>query len=209
MNGEIHDEKDYAELNRLGTKLGIPVPMMMLGISVENSDGTIVQHYNGRSRTWVRNFWNYLIGVVGGVTGTGATFGAGSLGISVGNNYCPSIDFRQSNQIPYLKGEGDTKGIIVGTGTGAESFETQDITTKIASGSSTGQLSYSSHTGPITVYDAATKKWTVTTVRQFTNSSGASISIKETSCIKKKSSPSEMAACDVWRPMPASASRPS
>jgi hypothetical protein len=181
--GTIKPESDYEEMARLGAQLGIPVPQMHLGVQVEQADGTVTQHYNGRSRTWVRNFWNYMMASMGGVASTGTTFAAGSLGLKLADNTIANTNYSNGNagySLMFLDGtQGANAGIIVGTGTDAESFDHVKLVAQILNGQANNQLAYSGHT-PIATYNAATKTWTVATVRQFTNNTTAQILVAET-----------------------------
>jgi hypothetical protein len=185
--GTIKPESDYEEMMRLGAILGLPVPQMHLGVQIQQPDGTITQHYNGRSRTWVRNFWNNLFGSMSGVQATGTTFAAGSLGLkrtTAANNTVPSLDLSNNvyNSFGLKSNSGAYIGIVVGTGTTAESFEHYNLIAPITSGTNAGQLVIGSQT-TIATYNSVTKTWTSTIVKQFTNSSISDNVVAETGLI--------------------------
>src|ERR1035437_4904244 len=77
--GTIKPEADYLELERLGAKLGIPVPMMHIKVEARNPDGSLGSKYEGRSRTFNRIFWNRLFNFASCFTSADVTFGAGLL----------------------------------------------------------------------------------------------------------------------------------
>jgi hypothetical protein len=77
--GTRKPERDYLELERLGKKLGIPVPMMHVELDSRDAAGRLVGSYKDRSRTYNRNFWNYIYGLCTMAPAGTATFAAGFL----------------------------------------------------------------------------------------------------------------------------------
>jgi len=88
----------------------------------------------------------------------------------------------QTNTVPGLTlaaGAGDTSyGIVVGSGTNANTTSTYALQTPIANGTSAGQLQYGS-TG-VSAPDILGNTVTVTINRALTNSSGGTVTISET-----------------------------
>jgi hypothetical protein len=183
--GTEKPEALYEELDQLGRELGIPVPQVHLGLVVTDADGNVLDEYSGRSRTWNRNFWNHYFVQVSGAPSTTSmgAFGAGSLkvrdtsGTSLNStNYCNSAaPFNYNWSISATS----TQGIVVGSGTTAESFEHNTLATLITHGTGAGQLTYTSQTNPVAVYDSGTKTWATTHRRSFSNGSGGAISVNE------------------------------
>lgn len=187
--GTVKPEEDYLELERLGKVLGIPVPMMFIKVEAINPDGSPGEIYEDRSRTFNRNFWNMLFSRCSDPVTSSGTFGAGVLsikdtggttrtiagalsGVGTASNLC---DFNSMGAL------GDaTLGIVVGTGTTAESFEHNALVTRVAHGSSAGTLSYTASANPTPSYNAGTKVWTAAQSRIFNNNSGGTIVIAET-----------------------------
>jgi len=196
MNGELHNESDYEDISRLGAKLGIPVPMMHLGVEVKNPDGTIVQHYNGRSHTWVRNFWNYMIASMAGVS-TGTAYGVGTLGLKQTNGDVGNFNFYDGNAYPYLfnlqGNQNQTCGIVVGRGTTAESFEHSAMESIIPAGSNSTSLIFTQNHTIIPTY--SNNKWTVTIVRQFNGNATAPITVTETGIIYRNANDYKLLVC--------------
>jgi hypothetical protein len=188
--GTIHPEEDYLEIERLGVKLGIPVPMLHIKVEAINPDGSPGQVYKDRSRTYNRNFWNIIFCNASQAPAGAATFGAGFLavkttGAAIKNS---SFDLVLGALSPVgVQGFGstaatagvDTSGIVVGTGVIAESFEHITLNTQTLNGVTAGKISYANQSVTAVSYDAGTKTWTATLVRIFNNNSGGTITIAE------------------------------
>jgi hypothetical protein len=152
-------------------------------MQVQYADGTITPHYDGRSHTWLRNFWNYLLGSISGLTSTGTTFGAGSLAVKPFSGTVEDVNYSTSmnRYLGIVAGAGVADcGIVLGSSTAAESFELYNLASPIPHGVSAGALSYAAELAPVAVYNAGTKTWTVTITRQFTNAYTAAVSVNET-----------------------------
>jgi len=181
MNGYIGTEKEYQELEKLSTKLGIPVPMMFLEREIKFGE-EVVKKEKGRSHTWNRNFWNAIYSACG-APGTSATFGAGylcnkALSGALGVPRTENLGFAVNGF--WLGAIGSTaQGIVVGTGVGVESFESYAMGTLIAHGIVAGTLSYSAMAAHTASYDAPSKVWTTSLVRIMNNNSGNTINVGE------------------------------
>lgn len=189
--GTVKPEEDYLELERLGAKLGIPVPMAYITVETTNPDGSPGTKYHDRSRTWNRNFWNYSYGFLSQPTvWTGTVFGAGSLSIkqvvgTVGNVNSPQTS---SNYPFYYMGTSAAAnqaliGIVVGTGTTAESFDGSTMATLLASGTTAGTIAYGASPQTTAVYNSGTRVWSTINARTFSNTSGGSIVVAETGIV--------------------------
>jgi hypothetical protein len=186
--GVAKPEADYLELERLGAKLGIPVPMMYITVQATNPDGSPGEHYEGRSRTFNRNFWNATLLNSSNYV-SAATFGSGFLGLKDTGGTVRGIGYIAISSPLNSVTTGlflcanisiDTAGIVVGTGSTAESFENNTLVTKIAHGNGSGQLSYTASTATGAAYTAGSKLWTMTLARIFNNNSGGTIVVAET-----------------------------
>lgn len=186
--GTTKPEEDYKELERLSTKLGIPVPMMMLKVEVTNPDGSTEVAYEGRSRTFNRNYWNmlFLSQTPRNSSGVQSYFGEGGLGV---RSYVATsgAEYIYGSQAMWMQNFGgaitaaaDTNGIVVGTGTKSENFEDTSLNKRAANGTGTGQISYTIQADPTTSYNSSTKVFSSSLVRVFNNNSASSISISET-----------------------------
>lgn len=189
--GTVKPEADYLELERLSKKLGIPVPMMHIKVEATNPDGSAGEKYEGRSRTFNRNFWNAVFTQYSGVAVSSGTFGAGVLSVkntsgttkTIGGRYLdnpnPTLNGADAGGI-VVGGLGLATGIVVGTGSTAESFENNTLVTLVAHGTGAGQLSYAAQVSPTPSYVAGTKTWTSLYTRIFNNNSGGTIIVAET-----------------------------
>ena len=181
-----HDRSMFDKIDRDCLAMHVlPPPKTFIKLEVHDQYGEKQLEYNLRSRSWVRNAYNVL--------GTnflfladnngGATYGAGYLNVKKTDGNIAnlgSILQTASNLSRSVGGSGITaQGIVVGTGTGAESFEDYKLGTLIANGSGAGQIAYAAQSATTRAYDAGTKKMTAVGSRVFNNNSGGQISVSE------------------------------
>jgi len=180
--GTPKPEADYLELERLGAKLGIPVPMVHVKVEATNPDGSPGERYEGRSRTFNRNFWNRLLALLSGFGTSGTTFGAGYL--TNKNTSGASANHSYSGYIYWINNTGNYgRGIGVGTGTAAEDFEGYNLSAPISGGSGAGQLVYNTQDPTTESYNSGTKKWSMTLKMILNNNSGGTIVVAETAIV--------------------------
>lgn len=183
--GTVHPENDYLEIERLGAKLGIPVPMMHITVEATNPDGSPGEVYNDRSRTYNRNFWNLIANLSMSPPAGTATFAAGFLAMKQTGGTIAAQDWQltANNLHTGISNVGvasdTTYGIVVGTGSTAESFEHTALAALTGSGGAAGQMSYAAGTSSVS-YDAGTRVWTGTLARVLNNNSGGTIVVAET-----------------------------
>lgn len=189
--GTIKDEAMYEELERLSCALGIPVPMMHVKISTTEPDGKETVHYDGRSRTYTRQFWNYIwsmntmglppsttSGEDGGTAIKSAIYGASSYSLTPGTVHSgglPTFQFGSYNATAGV----DSVGVIIGRGSQAENFEHVNLTSRIRSGSGSGQISYAATATPASTWDSASNTWSSVLTRFFNNNSVGVITVTE------------------------------
>lgn len=180
-------ESKFAELRKLSVELSVPVPEVFVSRKIENPDcETIIKE--GRSHTWVRNYYNLIFaGSAGGYT-SGNTFvaagsyGAGSLKIkfSGGSEGNPnSGTFQPTTNKDITTTAISAGGIWIGTGDTAYSFEDYALSALIANGSGTGEMAYGAMAHQTPAYTSGTKEWAQTMKRVFNNNSAAAIGVKE------------------------------
>jgi hypothetical protein len=173
-----YSEADFKRLERLGLKLGIPIPFVFLKLEVEK-EGKILDHYEGRSRTWNRNFYNANLMMITAQAGVATNFGAGYLSLKQTSATVGAIGpgYYFINFTGLVNNS--TYGIQVGIGTGAESFEGYVLGTPCVHGTGSNQLVYSAHSAITQSYDSPTKTWTITLKRIMNNNSGSAIVVAE------------------------------
>lgn len=185
----MKEEYKYKKLRKLGQELGIPMFEAFLGIEVSKGGNVIEKHYQ-RSHSWTRNAYNLLFTQLAGQDADDSTFGAGLLsGKSTAGSViygarpgeigggATSVDgTARGYRAP--SGE-DSWGIIIGTGTTAESFEDYALVTPVAEGTSAGQISHIASSAHSITYTAGTKVLKNDFVRYFNNNSGGSIVVAE------------------------------
>ncbi len=191
-------ETEYQRLARLGLKLGIPIFACHLEMAVTLPGGGVIHRHKQRSHSWVRNAYNLLFSELAACGAKDATFGAGLIsqkltsGSVQGGNQTPMVISNTAGGYNWLRpldasiaagyyGQaGDLiGGIVVGSGTNAESFENYALQTAIAHGTGAGQLSYAASSAPSVSYDAPSKTMANAIVRFINNNSGGSVSVNE------------------------------
>lgn len=129
-----------------------------------------------------RNAINLAAMQLCGVNTTGvASFGDGDLNIKdIGGTLRTSgVSMKWGVQDFRSTFGGTTRGITVGTGTNAESFEDYVLQTKIVHGSGSGQMIYWVGRIPLNVWDGTARKWTAHHGRYMTNRGGSDITVNE------------------------------
>ncbi|TRZ85018.1 hypothetical protein D4R89_12950 [bacterium] len=184
---EAKPESDYLELERLSIKLGIPVPQVHLSVEV-TKDGRIISSHRQRSRTTNRNYWNALLCMVTDTPGVVTDFGAGYLSFKQVNATVQAVTKAQQTWNGVGAINNSIYGILLGIGTGAESFEGNALGTICANGTAANQLVYSAHSALAQSYNAGTKVWTITIKRICNNNSAADIVVAETGLVWQNTS---------------------
>jgi len=172
------NEEDYLEIARLGAKLGVPIPLAHVVIDVHDNN-TLISHYEQRSRSWNRNFWNLILLIATRSSGVATNFGAGYLSVKSTDTTVSALADFQTWPRPAGDVNISTHGIQAGIGTAAESFEGYVLATLCANGTGANQLVYSAASALVQDYVAGTKTWTVTLKRLFNNNSAADILVTE------------------------------
>ncbi|MCF7634623.1 MAG: hypothetical protein LLF82_000087 [Dehalococcoides mccartyi] len=187
----LHEPKErkYQQLRRLGQELKIPTFEAFLELEVRGGNGQMLLHHRQRSHSWVRNAYNHLFCQMAAKDANDATFGAGKLSGKQTNGTVRGIGYPfgygESNSVDGtsygLRAAAgiDTKGIQVGSGTNAESFEDYALQTQIANGTGAGQISYIASELHSISYDAGTKVLRDTLIRYFNNNSGGNVNVNE------------------------------
>lgn len=161
----------------------VPPPKTFLRLDVLGPDGEPLETYEDRAHSWTRNAYNMLLNRFTKAT-LGTTFAAGSTALKgeASGTVIATLDtyFSSNGGIkPSATANTSNFGIVIGTGTTAESFESHNLAAKIVSGTASGQMSYGAGDAPTLSYDAGSKKWTAPLVRILNNNSGASIVVGE------------------------------
>lgn len=164
-----------------------PPPKTFLKLEVRNKAGELTDVYEDRAHSWVRNGYILLSNFTIIPTDKfGSVVGAGYLALArISDGVAQSGDRPARLNTPadsYGLASDSSSGIVVGTGTAAESFDSYKLTAQVVHGNSAGQMAHQA--GAITAtYDAGAKKYTSTISRVFNNNSGASIVVAEAGII--------------------------
>ncbi|MDP4280155.1 MAG: hypothetical protein QQM50_06380 [Dehalococcoides mccartyi] len=183
------EEKLYEELRRLGQRLHIPISETFWELEVRDRSGKVVQRLRQRSHSWVRNAYNMMFCYLAGKDLSNGSFGAGYLSLketggAVQNGAGPvclsqgsSVD---STSMGYRGPAGnDAYGILVGSGTNPEDFESHALHVKIANGTGAGQLTYVQSESHAINWNPGTLTMKNDLARFFNNNSGADVSVNE------------------------------
>lgn len=193
------EEQKYGQLRKLAQELHIPMPQHFIELEVRDKDGRVIQRHRQRSHSWTRNAYNFLFGTMAAKNLSDLTpdFGPGYLSTKtvaeaiLGTAAATSLNPNDNLDISGASSYGgyltnaaiNTRGIVVGTGAAAESFEDFELDALVAEGAGPGQLSHTTselHSitwpgGGLTMADAQ--------VRYFNNNSGGAIVIAEVGII--------------------------
>ena len=189
---ELMEIRDIQETQK---KLHLPIsPLAFIDLEVLNNNGVIKQKYSDRSKSWVRNMYNFITGVhlgVGPGNMGGTTYGEGTLvmrsitGSNINTANSSVISARDSqtgvNRFRHFRGDTGsvTMGIVLGSSDKEEDFDDFKLDTLIGHGSGSGQLVYNSMPSMVPLWSSLERKMICHVTRVFTNSSGGLVSVKE------------------------------
>jgi hypothetical protein len=203
------DELKFKVLGGMAQELKMIMPeaFLSMGVLVDgkpilipDQNGCMKSIVHQRSRSWTRNAYNQALSQLAGLPGPDNTFGAGKMnvkgtsgtvvysttvGVGLSQGYQGSSYWNWSDATSgYPQGylcpaANASRGIVVGSGTNAESFEDYVLQTLIANGTGTGQLSYVQSEATVPSYDAGSKTFAAALARYFNNNSGGSVSVNE------------------------------
>jgi hypothetical protein len=183
------EEALYEQLRRLGQRLYIPIPEAFWDIEVQNSNGKVIQRLKQRSHSWVRNAYNMMFCYLAGKDLDNGAFGAGYLSLrdtggSVQYGSGPVCLGRavstDTTQWGYRGPAGnDDYGILVGSGTNPEDFESYALQSKIAKGTGAGQLTYVESEAHAVTWTPGTLTMKNALARYFNNNSGGQVDVNE------------------------------
>ena len=186
---DLEEEQRYEQLRKLGQELHIPIPEAFWELEVRDKHGRLIQRHRQRSHSWVRNAYNMMFSYLAMKDLDDTTFGAGKLSLKKTDgdveygdgptcvNQQSTVDGTTSG---YRAAGGVTnRGIIVGSGTTAESFEDYFLETMIDEGAGAGQLNYATSNPHVITWTPATKTLKNELVRYINNNSGGDVDVNE------------------------------
>ena len=192
---DLKEEQKYEHFRGLMQELHLPAYNASWTLEVRDKEGRLIQRHRQRSHSWTRNAYNHLFSNMCAKNATSDSFGAGFLsakstaGTVYGNtglgsvlSYAgaPSYGDIEGTSYGVKAGAGIAGwGIIVGSGTDAESFEDYALQAAIAHGEGSGQLTYIAQEAHSVSYNAETKVLQDELMRYFNNNSGADIDVNE------------------------------
>jgi hypothetical protein len=173
--------EEFRELHSEFPDVHASVTLAEWGLGVYDEKGNKVSEYKEIAKSFNRNAHNALATMLLGVavTGTG-TFGDGHLNQKNTSGTIVGSTIRCFQPPTYSSPLGDlTYGIVVGSGSGATSFDGFEMDTTIAHGKAAGELWYY-RTEPERYYwDAGTREWACDIYRFMNNYTGGVISVNE------------------------------
>lgn len=194
------EEQKYEWLKKLGQELHLPIPEAFLTLEVFDKDGQLLQRHHQRSHSWTRNAYNALFSILACKNLDDVTYEGGKLSLkemdgTIQDGEWPfGFDYSvDTNNYGYrAPAANDDWGILVGSGTDAESFEDYALQTKIVEGSGAGQLNHVQAEAHSISYAALVLRNEL--VRYLNNNSGGSINVNEVALVARLKQP---AACAV------------
>lgn len=185
------EEREYRKMEKLGQKLGVPVPGMFLRRQIFLDKEETFDSGMLRSHTVNRNYYNLLFcqgaaknpsdvadfgtGFLS-VTDTGGTI-RGDVNDMVGHDAGDDHDTRGVTNGLLATAGTTTQGIVAGTNSGAEDFEDFALGALIANGNGAGQLDYAQSGLHVITNAVLTLKDTL--IRNLNNNSGGGITAEE------------------------------
>lgn len=185
---DLKEEQKYERLRKLGQELHIPMPEAFWTLEVFDKDGKLIQKHHQRSHSWTRNAYNLMFSQLAGKDADDDTFGAGKL------NFKDTGGGMLYDSIPATIGSCDnavtvdgtfrgyralggisSRGILVGSGENAESFEDFMLQTPIAEGTGANQLNHAASEAHAISYSDTTL--TNTLIRYFNNNTVGETSV--------------------------------
>jgi len=183
------EEARYEQLRKLGQELHVPISETFWELEVNNGKGEVIQSLKQRSKSWVRNAYNMMFGYLAGKDLSNGSFGAGYLSLKDTGGAVQSgsgpVCLSQGSSVDgtsmgYRGPAGnDAYGILVGSGTNPEDFESYALHTKIANGTGAGQLTYVQSESHVINWNPGTLTMKNELARFFNNNSGADVSVNE------------------------------
>ncbi len=187
------EEKEIREMQKRQRNLHlIPTPVCYLGIDVMDKSGDVVAKYEDRSKSWVRNFYNWMVTqqMTCNLNILGDSFGAGTLTLKeksagvIRSAAYPAYHSLATHGVNYngyrAAASSTSYGILIGTSDAAESFESYTLGELITEGTDAGQMQYQGMSTPTPVW-AGSPDFTMTYAceRIIINNSGEAIIVKE------------------------------
>ena len=189
--------REIREMQDRQKKLHLPImPLTFLDLEVKSGEGDVTQKYSDRSKSWVRNMYNLLTMQHLSIPSSffSGSYGIGNLALAQSNgtsfaSFYWAGDMRRLIDTRVDEGYGhkiDTFtsiwGIITGTGSTAETFESYNLVARVSHGNGEGQLWHFPSvlgTDILPTWDGVENKFKEVIKRVFENRSGSPIPINE------------------------------
>ena len=182
------EEQEIREMQKRQRELHlIPTPICYLGLEVFDGGGEKIAEYQDRSKSWTRNWYNFIASQTMGLNANslGTSFGPGTIcskstsGSVTSSSSVTAIGAAVIGAGHRGGASSSSVGVVVGTGVTAESFEDFRLSALIAHGTGAGQFSYGEMAVLTATWDGVAKKFIQNLERNFLNYSGASIDVNE------------------------------
>lgn len=183
-------EREYRKMEKLGGKLGIPIPGMHCRRQIFLDGKQTFDSGFNRSHTVDRNYYNFVFCMANAKNLSDATFGTALLSLKdtdgainfdiddvIQYSFGDDLDSRSVNKGILATSGTDELGIVIGTNSGAEDFEGFALGTRIVNGSDGGEMDYSQ--SELHAITNATLTLKNTLIRDFNNNSPGSITVEE------------------------------
>lgn len=187
------EEREIRRMHQRQRELHLlPTPLCYLDIEVADKRGVTVAKYEDRSKSWTRNFYNWMVmqQMTCNSNILGTSYGAGYLSLkqrdgsvtSFSIPVCHYYSTASANYCGFRASGGETAyGILIGTNDtpSAEGFNDHNLDTLIEEGVGSGQMQYAEMAVPTPVWDGGGKAMTYECSRNIVNNSGGTIGVNE------------------------------
>ena len=147
-------------------------------IEVRDKDGKVIKRRRFRSHSYLRQFIAMIRGIQFHTHGTSNVGNTTVKDITGTDRGYPANAYIYAAGMPVnCVAASSEYGLVVGTGTGANSTATYALQSQITHGTGTGQLSYGSHTFEALTVSGSDVYFRI--IRTYTNYSGAGITVNE------------------------------
>jgi len=188
MRERILDEefaKDLAEFQALAGEMGTPYATGRWDIEVVSPGGDVIQSESFHSQSWLRNYVNLLCNFVLSIrlNDSLVSWGDSFVNLRQFDGTIINVDTAQHMSTAAAVGIDDS-GIVVGSGTTAETLDDYTLATPIVHGRAAGEVYFyageNSADWEIWSWNGTSKRFSTVIWRYFLNDSGGDITIAET-----------------------------
>ncbi len=180
----LADEDKFKRLADIAIKLGKSIVCPVWDMKIQRRDGSIRVHRQSFNDSWTRNALNiHTQFCFFGIDAATMTYVDGGLGVKRTNGGVIATVYNNALALETSGYNGsendDIHGIVIGTGSTAETLNDFALETPIVDGSSGGEMEYGITSKELDQWDAGNSWWESQWERWFDNLSGGTITVNE------------------------------